>query len=153
MQPMDSTFHVMKPLVAVTLIALLVGTRFFCDLGTSLSLSQCCAQTDFSFHHRSDATANDCPEDHDRDCSARPSEAPKGGKSDQCCTNWFVFTAEPTKMSIENHSNRPIVDACTLEATMPLINPVSMGRHSAYPIGRNRAPNNLHYLATHPIRV
>ena len=153
MHTMNATYHVMKQMVALTLIALLVGTRLFCDLGTTLSPGQCCAQSDCSTPFKSEIAGRASHEDHECDCPGRPAETPKSSRSDQCCTNWFVFAAGPIKVSTGRDSQRPLAEVGMVPATMPPNDPISIRCRSAYPIVHNRAPNNPLCLASHPIRV
>lgn len=153
MHTMNSIYSVVKPLFEVTLIAVLIGTRLFCDLGTAMHTSQYCAHADFLTHSESDITGTDCHEGHGRGCSEAPSETPKDSKPDQCCTNWSIFMAKPTKILAGSDLERPLVGARVFIATLHPYEPLSARNELAYMIGNNRAPNYPLYLVTHSIRV
>jgi len=145
--------RILKPLVVVTVIVLLVGTRLFCDLGATMYVGQCCAQSDQSIDHTSSATTNHDQQDHDRDCSERSSESPRDTKSNLCCSSWFVFITDPAKLSAESDSDRLLADAIVPFALISSYDPTPAGGDSVYTFGHFRSPDIPLYLATHSIRV
>lgn len=153
MQSRRFTKALIKPILTISLIVLLAGVRFVCDLGTAISTRQCLTQTNNSSHTEPGCTHGDCHDEHDRGCTDGSSPTSSDSPPHQCCTNWFVFTTEPNTISDSSNSHELVLGLAIPPAPTSLNGPLATGYRQQYLSRRNRAPNYPLYLATHAILV
>jgi hypothetical protein len=153
MQPRRFTLVLFKPILTISLIVLLGGIRFFCDLGTALSANQCLTQTNNSSRTEPRCTDGGCHDGHDRGGTEGSSPTPSDSPQQQCCTSWFVFAPEPNTNLGSSNSHELVFDVANPPAPASLNSLMAAGYRLQYLSLRNRAPNTPLYLATRSIRV
>jgi hypothetical protein len=153
MQTRRFTIVLSKPILTIALILLLGGIRLFCDLGTAISTSQHITETNNTSRTEPGCAGGECHDEHDRGCSEGSSPTPSDSPQHQCCTNWFVFTTDPTTISYNNNSNGLLSDTTIPPAATQFAGTMVEGYRFRYPIGRNHASSYPLYLATHALRV
>ena len=153
MQSRRFTISLIKPILTISLIVLLAGVRFICDLGTAISTSQCLTQTNNSSHSEPGCTDGECHDEHDRGCTDGSSPTSSNSPQHHCCTNWFVFTTEPNAISHSSSSHELVLGLAAPPAPMSLNGLSATGYRQQNLSRRHRAPNYPLYLATHAILV
>ncbi len=153
MQTRRLTFVLIKPILTISLIVLLAGIRFICDLGTAISTSQCLTQTNNSSHTEPGCLDGECHDEHDHGCTDGSSPTSSDSPQHQCCTNWFVFTTEPNTILDSTNSHELVIGVANPSAPTSLHGLIAVGYPLQYLSRRNRSTHYPLYLATHAILV
>ena len=153
---MFSGSRALNLLVVTGLLLLMSGTRILCDIGSSLSIDQCCSGVEENGHEKTLLHGAESDHRSFHDDEAAPEKTPVDSKPDRCCSNWYIFTVESADSSFTPAISSlifPTITGLSVPSQPILSNPAYETANRSVSTANNRAPSSPLYLSIHSYRV